>query len=276
MTIPIYCSKLKAMASTTYITSIALSVATATLPLFTHSSLAESQPQPLNENSSVNSREDPYDFTGDGRSGRRTSGGSRGDCSQIDLDTGLTALVPTANWGKTVAEHPTLWFYVPYSPQQAPVGVFVIQDEDYSDIYRARFTLPSSAPGLVSISLPKEASPLVVGESYRWQLNLYCSADATSAPVYVSGWLEPVSSSAGNSLESLTVTNQHEMYANQGIWFDAIHHLAQLRQADPSDPSLFQDWQILLQAQGVNLEELKDVPFSGQVQWIPTADVAGD
>ena len=254
--------------------SISLSLTTGTLLFCTTPSLAQSkdsQQERVDTGSSVGAKEDPYDFTGDGRSGRRTSGGSRGECPKID--PGLIALVPTSNWGKTVAEHPTWWFYVPYSPQEVPVGVFVLQDENYNDLYRTTLNLPSSAPGLVSVSLPKKESSLAIGDSYRWQLNLYCSEDRASAPLYVSGWINRVlpSSELSRKLTQET-TRKYQVYAEQGIWFDAIHYLAQLRLANPSDPRLIQEWQKLLQVKGVKLEQLIDVPVAGKVELTPNSD----
>lgn len=258
--------------------SISLYLATGTLLFLTSPSLAQfkdSQEEGVNTGSSIGATEDPFDFAGDGRSGRRTSGGSRGECPK--LDPGLIALVPTSNWGKTVAEYPTWWFYVPYSPQEAPIGVFVLQDKNYNDLYRTTLNLPSSAPGLVSVSLPKEETSLTVGNSYRWQLNLYCSGNPDSAPVYVSGWINRVlpSSELARELTQET-TPKYQVYAEHQIWFDAVHHLGQLRITNPSDPSLIQDWQMLLKAEGVDLDKLKDAPVAGQVKFVPSSSTVPD
>ncbi|NJL09662.1 MAG: DUF928 domain-containing protein [Calothrix sp. SM1_7_51] len=44
------------------------------------------------------------------------------------------------------------------------------------------------------------------------------------------------------------------LYAANGIWFDSITLLAQLRQKNPNDSSLAADWQSLLQS--IKLENL--------------------
>lgn len=284
--------------------AIALSVATGSLLLFTNSCFAqaqESEQQRSNQSSSVKNeqaesqeshqensnqeaqqenshqdsstttKENDYNFAQYGRPGRRTSGGSRGECSQIDSESKLTALVPNANWGKTVNKSPNWWFYVPYSSQQTPVGAFVVQDKNYNDVYRGTFHLPSSTPGFVSVNLPKKAAPLKVDKSYRWQFNLYCSRDRDSAPIYVSGWIDVLSTQELNRKPSKVKTGQYQIYANQGIWFDTINDLAQQRRANPSDPQLAQEWQELLHSQGVRLEQLQDVPFSGSVKFTPTS-----
>ncbi|MFP4337073.1 MAG: DUF928 domain-containing protein [Halothece sp.] len=245
----------------------AISLATVILLLLTTFSPSQSQPATPQENSSINASKDPYDFTGDGRSGRRTSGGSRGDCSQLDSESELTALIPTSNWGKTVAESPSWWFYVPYSTEQTPIGVFVLQDEDYNDIYRARFSLPASSPGLMRVSLPEEESPLAAGESYRWQINLYCNPEATSAPIYVSGWIERVIPNEKLTRElDQNTTSEYEVYAREGIWFDAMNDLARQRLDNPSDPTLIEDWQQLLEIEGVELGQLKEASILGKVK----------
>jgi len=242
---------------------IVLSSLAGSLLLITHPTIVNAQESLINlfnGDSDLNAKTDPYDFSGDGRSGRRTSGGSRGDCSQ--LESNLIALTPTSNSGKTVSDYPTWWFNVPYSSEETPIGVFVLQDENYNDIYRRQFTLPPT-PGLVSVSLPPDSASLVVGESYRWQFNLYCGRDRANAPLYVSGWITRVSP------EISLKDNRHsyQSYANQGIWFDTINHLLQLRSKKPNDIKITQDWYQLLEAKGVGLEEIKNAPIAGTVQF---------
>lgn len=226
-------------------------------------SLARDLKQESPEERMSSSKADPYDFSADGRSGRRTSGGSRGNCPQ--LDPGVTALIPIANWGRTVSGHPTWWFYIPYAPEQAPVGEFVLQDKDYNDLHREEFSLPQT-PGFISVSLPKGSTELEIATSYRWQLNLYCSRDRLSVPIFVSGWIERVSPDP----ELVRAAEpQHRTYANYGIWFDAVGHLARRYQSDPTNAGIAWEWQNLLRAKGVELDFSEDVPLRGAVRDLP-------
>lgn len=176
-----------------------------------------------------------------------------------------TALIPTNNLGKTVAERPTFWFYVPYSPQAAPAGEFVLQQEDGGEVYRTAFTLPNT-PGLVSFSTPLAVEPLKVNKLYRWYFKLYCQAQRSSTPVFVEGWVQRVEKTP--TLESqLQAAQSREdvVYANNGIWYDALNYLAQLRLHSPSNSTFNSDWAKLLSAKGVDLEQFSRASIAGEV-----------
>jgi hypothetical protein len=213
--------------------------------------------QPRSLPLTVASQEEP-DFSSTGRPGRQTSGESRSNCPATSLP--LTALMPTSNWGKTVSERPTFWFYVPYSPQEAPVGEFVLQDEARQDIYRIPFTLPKT-PGFVSFSLPSERSPLAINQWYRWYFKLYCDRQQSSSPTFVQGWVQRVALTP----ELENQLQEDIIYAAQQVWYDAIAHLARRRLANPTDTQLENNWNRLLKAKGVNIELPNSEPIVGNV-----------
>lgn len=205
-----------------------------------------------------------FDFSGDGRSGQRTGGGSRSNCPSVKVP--LTALMPSSNSGNTISSHPSFWIYVPYIPKETPIGEFVLQDKSREDVYRADFT-PLNTPGLVSVTLPHSLPELNLNQEYRWYFNLYCDADKSSSPVFVQGWVKRVSSNP--SIEAQLINNpkaSHLVYANHQIWWDALATLAELRMANPTDSNLAQDWNALLNAKGVQLELPSSLPFSGPVK----------
>lgn len=205
------------------------------------------------------------DFSGDGRPGRRIGGGSRSPCSVVELP--LIALVPVTNFGKTVAERPTFWFYVPYSVEQAPVGEFVLQSEEGNDFYRLPVVLPTKTPGFVSFSPPPSVAPLESNKWYRWYFKLYCEPARTSVPVFVDGWVQRVELPAESERELRSVTaRDYAVYAANRIWFDAIAQLAQLRLSDSANDQLQQEWVSLLGAKGVELQHLSRMPLIGSTQ----------
>ncbi|NEQ25527.1 MAG: DUF928 domain-containing protein, partial [Microcoleus sp. SIO2G3] len=120
-----------------------------------------------------------------GEPGKRAEAGSRG-CGQDTMKKPVTssqkrliALVPIYSksekvFGATIAEHPSFWFYVPYSSDFA-YGEFVLEDEAQNQtIYKTSLT---GAPGVISLSLPTKAAPLEIGRQYRWYFNIYCKKD---------------------------------------------------------------------------------------------------
>lgn len=211
------------------------------------------------------------DFSGDGRPGDRTGGGSRTPCPIINAPF-TTALIPASNLGKTVAERPTFWFYVPYPPQTAPAGEFVLQEEDGSEVYRTAFTLPET-PGLVSFSTPLVVEPLKINKLYRWYFKLYCEAQKSSTPVFVEGWVQRVERTPALERQLQSAESRKDVvYAANGIWYDALNSLAQLRLNNPSNSILADDWANLLSTKGVGLEQFSRGSIVGKVILPPLAD----
>ncbi|MGL5922497.1 DUF928 domain-containing protein [Chroococcidiopsis sp.] len=224
------------------------------------------QPDRLTNNVSTlkRAKQQEPDFSGYGRPGRRTGGGSRSPCPPIDPP--LTALIPETNLGKTVAERPSFWFFVPYSPRQAPSGEFVLQSEQGNDVYRTSVTLPQT-PGIVSLSIPSPVTPLEISKSYRWYFKLYCEPQQGSTPIFVEGWLQRVALTPTLKSQLLAAkARDYAVYASNGIWYDALTHLAQLRRTNGANTKLDDEWAGLLNAKGVGLEQLRQQPIVGSAE----------
>lgn len=200
--------------------------------------------------------------------GRRYGGASRGQCPGAKL--GLTALVPLIEqptsvmnvWGQTTAERPTFWFYTPYVKDSAYLADFVLVDAELNPVYRQDVTLPSQ-PGVMSVSLPATISPLTTGKQYRWFLNVYCDRPLGTAsvdhrqkpqsPIYVEGVIQRVNLNqvTVQQLQQAQPRQQVAIYASNGIWYEALTTVAQLRQKNPQDVILQQEWQDLLSSIGL-------------------------
>lgn len=220
-----------------------------------------------------NSNTSAPDFAGDGRSGQRKSGGSRGGCPAIlESESSLTALIPISNWGTTVAERPTFWFYVPYTPKQAVIGQFLLQDEEYNNIFRANFNLPKT-PGFVSFTVPETQSPLEMNKWYRWNFKLYCDPSKFDSPPYTFGWIKRIALTPDLERQLKAAKQRKDkVYAIERIWFDALDHLANLRLANSTDAALTRDWHQLLGAKGVDLKLPNQAPMSGSVTLNPVIE----
>lgn len=229
-------------------------VKTEEITTFTHQSASEQS-----ENSSQGNK---LDFSGDGRPGRRTGGGSRSPCPASQIP--LTALVPQNNMGTTVSDRPSLWFYVPYSPQQASSGEFVLQDEQENDVYRQTFNLPKT-PGLVGLKIPQTSAPLAINQSYRWYFKLYCGNSSSSTANFVDGWIQRITLTPDLKARLKSkITPTYKEYGRNLIWFDSLNNLAQLR-LNNDNPQLEDDWTKLLTATGVDLDKLIQKPLLGKV-----------
>jgi hypothetical protein len=198
------------------------------------------------------------DFSSTGRPGRQTSGESRGNCPTTKLP--LTALIPNSHWGKTAQERPTLWFYVPYTPQEAPLGEFVLQDVERNDLARIPFSL-SQTPGFTSVTIPDDRSPLELEKWYRWYFKLYCDRQKSSSPIFTQGWIQRI------ALTSELKEQMHKdiIYTADRVWYDAIADLANRRLAQPGNAGLIADWNRLLKAKGVEIELPNSEAIAGNV-----------
>ncbi|MBD2386630.1 DUF928 domain-containing protein [Cylindrospermum sp. FACHB-282] len=191
--------------------------------------------------------------------GRARGGAKRGECLRVKPE--LTALVPftqerkepktvTNVWGLTTVERPTWWFYVPYTKDSGYVTEFVLQDEQDDSVYqKVAIALPDQ-PEIIPVSLPANTSPLALGKQYRWFLTVDCNQKKESLPVYVyvEGVIQRVnlSQEVAQKLKTATPQQQVAIYAQNGIWHEALTTLVQLRQQYPQDVALLAQWQDLL------------------------------
>ncbi|AVH63771.1 DUF928 domain-containing protein [Nostoc sp. 'Peltigera membranacea cyanobiont' N6] len=204
------------------------------------------------------------------RPGNRQGGGSRDFGLEKAQDKYLTALVPQVNLGTeetpfviglTVSERPTFWFYVPYQPIPPRNVRFVLFDEEEDDVYEATFQF-NNTPGIVSISLPETVTPLEIGQNYRWIFSFISNPRNRSADDVVTGWVKRILKDPDLKSQLESVTTQREsilLYAANGLWYDAISALAQLRCSQPQDETIQTDWYNLLQS--VDLGDIASEPI---------------
>ena len=196
-----------------------------------------------------------------GTPGQRSDGaGSRGcgDMAQApaSAEKRLTAIVPIYEsaspinliFSKTSAERPTLWIYVPYQPPHT--ALFVLQNQAGESVFEASVELPNK-PGVIGLSLPDTVPPLEPREPYHWFFNVYCQSPP---PTFVEGWIQrevlPVATMA--QLDQMSLREQADFYADNGLWNDAVTAATVLKQNNVEDTS----WTELLQI--IGLENLVD------------------
>lgn len=204
-----------------------------------------------------------------GAPGQRGQGASRGPCQPNEQP--LTALVPT--WetliqrspreqirvsnvlGLTTQAQPTLWFYVPKAINVS--AELVLQDAANKTLYRTRLAPPQQA-GIVGVQLPSTAPALEPQKHYRWFFKVKSTCNPKQVPqlTYVEGWIQRITLDAGprDRIQQSSPAERAALYAENGVWFDAVNAIAELRRANPTDTTLIEDWQTLLKS--ANLEAL--------------------
>ncbi|BAZ00821.1 hypothetical protein NIES37_48170 [Tolypothrix tenuis PCC 7101] len=191
--------------------------------------------------------------------GRVLGGAKRGTCPLFKPE--LTALVPFIKkadstedvWGLTTAAHPTFWFYLPLPKNWSNQVEFTLQGEGDKQIYQTAIA-PPKQPGVIGVSLPKNVAPLELNKQYRWFLSVYCDPEKQSPPIYVEGVIQRVNlnQAIAQKLEKAQPQQQLEIYAQNGIWYETVTILAQLRQKNPNDSKLQAEWQNLITSIGLS------------------------
>jgi Domain of Unknown Function (DUF928) len=210
--------------------------------------------------------------------------GTRGGAASRGCNTSkqtVTALVPiyeqTVNqtkqeavaiskvWGLTDAERPSLLFFVPHSTSSIVNIEFVLQKQinnTNKTIYRTALT-PAASPGIIRVTLPEAIAPLEPEIMYHWflKVKIKCNPQQPNQLDYVEGWIQKVHKNPALSelLKQAQPQQKVKIYAEKGIWYDAIATLAQLRLANPDDANLLADWTSLLKS--ISLEDLANQPL---------------
>jgi hypothetical protein len=154
-------------------------------------------------------------------------------------------------------ERPTLWFYVPYGSDSIRDIAFTLQDEsnpaNTQIVYQNAKLAPPSQPGLMAIALPKSTAPLATNKVYHWFLTLNMDCTIGQRPMFVEGWVQRqnITRDLGDRLDRAQPREQVTLYADNGLWYDALTTLATLRANKPQDNALDRDWQNLLNSIGL-------------------------
>lgn len=200
-----------------------------------------------------------------GLPGQRDGAGTRGPC--ILSNKQLMPLIPSDAFGLSATSQPTFFWYVPATA--ASVAEFTLTDEAKQEVYSTKLRLPGK-PGVVSFKLPAQAG-LKAGKNYLWQFSLICDLENPSANPYVEGTVQPIQPPAElvHQIRQAQPQDRFAIYANSGIWYDALSDLASQRCVRPRDMVLQARWSNLLKS--VALNEFSQEPLISRCSQVNTA-----
>jgi Domain of Unknown Function (DUF928) len=162
----------------------------------------------------------------------------------------------------TITSHPTIWINIPNLPTgtTARLGVFK-EGIRQKSLYSPRFNMPDTS-GIIGVQIPSSKLSLEVGVPYRWVVQIYCpdrDSDDRSHGQITGGWIQRIDANQLSRnmnpdrlqaiLQKLTTEKPEDrapLYADLGLFQDAITSIAQLRLKNGADPQLEQDWKDLL------------------------------
>ncbi|MGE5657062.1 MAG: DUF928 domain-containing protein [Actinomycetota bacterium] len=183
--------------------------------------------------------------------GNRQAGGHRG-VGVCSTGLSLTSLVPASNIGLTTQTSPTFFVYVPQTSAQ--MEFILLTEKEDEVVYQTMFKANNA--GIVSVSLPQNTSnSLEVGKRYLWAVSMICDPSDRSADVVVKGWVQrvkPAPMLLSELQQKAEPRDRLKIYAENGLWYDTLSTLADLRRQAPNDVSLTADWTQLLKSQGLD------------------------
>ncbi|MGL4619561.1 MAG: DUF928 domain-containing protein, partial [Chroococcidiopsis sp.] len=133
-------------------------------------------------------------------------------------------------------------------------------------VYRSAVELPAK-PGIIGVRLPSSQPPLKLDRNYHWFLKteIAASCDRPDSTIVikdsVEGWVQRISPTATMRAQLKTATPEQRLalYAQQGLWYDAIATIAEQRLQQPDNASHKANWNGLLQS--ANLSDMTSQPL---------------
>jgi Domain of Unknown Function (DUF928) len=186
-------------------------------------------------------------------------GASRSTC--IKDEKVFKALLPENQFGLTTTDRPSIMVYVPKN-EGKKLDVTLTQIGQRKPLLSKSFAVPANA-GLVRLNLHEPTLPkLAAGKQYVWSVRLMCerpdAIDRTQTETYeaafVQGIIEsiPVDAAVKQAIATASAKQLPRIYAEAGIWQDALISLHELRRTQPHDAELNADWESLLKSAGLS------------------------
>ncbi|HZW26697.1 MAG TPA: DUF928 domain-containing protein [Gallionella sp.] len=182
----------------------------------------------------------------------RVGGGSRG----VGDDAPQLSVLAPDHTGLTIQEQPTLYWYVS-KPVVAHLEVTVINDQLVDPLVDKDFAVPTKA-GIQRLRLADFGVKLKPNVEYRWYVSLIVDSAQRSNDIIASGTIQRIlpSQELKEKLAHADKKSQTGIYAEAGIWYDAVSSISELIMAKPEEQALREQRAELLEQ--VGLDEAAD------------------
>ena len=149
----------------------------------------------------------------------------------------LTVLAPDHS-ALTVSEQPSLFWFIS-STTSLPIEVTVMDLRTTQPVLETRLT-PPAAPGVQRIRLADHAVRLEPGVPYRWFVTIVPNSDRRSRDILAGGAIERVVSPEGLAAKLAQARKDEtaSLYAEAGVWYDALAAISDLIDGAPNDAVL--------------------------------------
>jgi hypothetical protein len=168
-----------------------------------------------------------------GKPRRRVGGGRRGPDAALPE---LFALVPE-HVGLTISSRPELYWYIAEgSTGDVRFELTLIDDVSIDPLLDVRIDEPG-VRGMQRIDLGEHGVDLEPGREYQWSVALVPDPEHRSRDVVATGWIERVAppSDLEAQLSAAGAAGRGGVYAQAGLWYDALASLAAQASEHPDD-----------------------------------------
>lgn len=160
----------------------------------------------------IDSRPPAEDHTGGG-----VRGGMRGCGDEI------AAIAPRLHAvGQTAAQYPTFVWYA-FGEASEPIEFHLYRYQPNGELEEILIEpISTSGKGYMAYTLPQHQAALAVGETYLWQVVLYCDANLEEVGQWTSAEVEIVPAPIELNVSTNNPVQQAQAYASQGLWYEAM------------------------------------------------------
>ncbi len=182
-----------------------------------------------------------------GAPGGRVGGGTRGSGREVFV---LSVLAPDHS-GLTVSEQPSLYWFISKGTS-LPMEVTVMDPRTTRPVLETRLT-GAVEPGVHRIRLADHGARLEPGVLYWWYVTIVPDPNRRSRDILAGGTIERVEPPAElrAKLGQARREEAPRLYAEAGLWYDALTALSDLIDAAPQDAALRQHRAMLLAQVGL-------------------------
>jgi hypothetical protein len=171
---------------------------------------------------------------------KRSDGtGSRAEAARVCgkvATVPLTLLAPNDHVGQTIAARPTFFWYL---ADKQTVTFKLVEPGVRKPLLTK--TVRVEKPGIVPLELPKDAPELALNKDYRWSISVVCNTDENSEEGFELSFIQRVAQTPELSRQLTAAKSDQsraQIYASQGLWYDALATLSKASAADPKNRSV--------------------------------------
>ena len=183
-----------------------------------------------------------------GAPGGRVGGGTRGTAGR---DLFMLSVLAPDHKALTISEQPTLFWYIS-GDTSLPVEFAVVDPNGTEPLLEKALPVPVTK-GIHKISLADYGVKLAPNVAYRWSVTVVPDANRRSRDILSSGIVERVATPSELTVKLSNAPKDQlpAIYAEAGLWYDALAAMSSMVASAPNDATLRQQRAALLTQAGL-------------------------